>query len=312
MSSFEFTGRLGHLTNIESPWGNAGGVVKTVEDAEQMACTGVGWIEAGSYTLEARAGNGANGERAYYHDPITGETFNALGMPNEGMDQVVKEIPKMARVAHAYRKPLVVNVAPVSHNPAVESIELVQRAYQAGADAVILNAGCPNVITAEGGRHQILSYNISALHVTLQALQATMRRYKPIFVRLSPYDTAVSMRPALDIVKKSGVVSAVFTPNTWSDHRPTDTRGEAILQVPGGTGGKSGPATAHEASHQTHMAVNLLRPFVDVVSSSGIMSGRALAERLSIGAVAGCGTTFYYESPDWRHDTDQLLEELAA
>lgn len=42
----EFNELIGGLENVESPWGNAGGVVKTIEDVERMARTGVGWIEA--------------------------------------------------------------------------------------------------------------------------------------------------------------------------------------------------------------------------------------------------------------------------
>lgn len=310
MGSFEFTGKIGHLDNIESPWGNAGGVIKTVEEAALMARTGVGWIEAGSYTLDPRVGNGANGEVVYVHDPETGETFNALGMPNRGMDTVEKEIPEMVRIARRGHKRLVVNVAPVSSHPTIESVELVERAYRAGADAVLLNAGCPNVITARGDRHQILSYNLSALDMTLRALKKTVDRRRPIFLRLSPYGSAVSMQPAFQVVARSGVVSAVFTPNTWPGQQPT---GRVKLEVPGGKGGKSGPAVARLALHQTSMAANYLRNTpVDVVSSSGIVNGRELSARLALGAVAGCGTTFYYESADWQHDTDKLLEELAA
>jgi len=39
-----FDGRIGHLEGIESPFSNAGGVVKTVEDVAVMALTGVGYI----------------------------------------------------------------------------------------------------------------------------------------------------------------------------------------------------------------------------------------------------------------------------
>lgn len=310
MGSFEFTGNIGHLDNIESPWGNAGGVIKTVEEVALMARTGVGWIEVGSYTLDARAGNGTNGEVVYVHDSETGETYNALGMPNKGMDEVETEIPEMARIAHRNHKRLVVNVAPVSHQPTIESVELVERAYRAGADAVLLNAGCPNVISPQGEHHQILSYNLSQLDLTLRSLKKTVNYHRPIFLRLSPYDTALSMQPAYQVAARSGVVSAVFTPNTWPEQQPA---GKIQLEVPGGKGGKSGPAMARQALHQTGMAVNYLKNTpIDVVSSSGIMNGRELSARLGIGAVAGCGTTFYYESMDWQRDTDELLEALAA
>jgi dihydroorotate dehydrogenase len=315
MSSFEFSGTIGHLSDIESPWGNAGGVVRTVEEAELMARTGVGWVEAGSYTRELRAGNGQNGETVYWHNPETGETFNALGMPNKGMDVVETEIPEMARIVHARgsNKKLVVNVAPVSDRPVGESVELVRRAYVAGADAVLLNTGCPNVIEADGGRHQILSYSFPELEVTLSSLKGVVEKRHPIFVRLSPYESAAEMIQAMQVVCNSGVVSAVFLPNSWPERRPVDGQGEDILQVPGGLGGVSGPAMAIPAAMQTQWAVeSLWKCGIDVVSSSGIRTARELDRRLALGAVAGAGTTFYYESPDWQGDTDRLLHELVV
>lgn len=305
--------RIGHLEGLQSPWGNAGGVVKTVEDAEKMARTGVGWIEAGSYTLEPRAGNSPNGETVYYHNPQTGETTNSLGMPNKGMDSVEGEIWDMVEEVSLLGKKLIVNVAPVSSDPVTEARELVVRAFEGGADAVLVNAGCPNVITEDGGRHEILSYDANALRMVLSGLKDTTEKYDPVFVRLSPYSSRSQMREALRAIQASEAVSAVFLPNTWPGHRPIDESGENILEVPGGTGGLSGPAKQGEATIQTFWAVNLLWDSkIDVVSSSSIMTGQEMARRMRIGAVAGAGTTFYYESENgWQYDTDKLLDEFA-
>lgn len=306
-----FIGKIGHLEGIESPWGNAGGVVKTIEDVDQMAHTGVGWIEAGSYTLEPRVGNSPNGELVYYHNPQTGATFNSLGMPNKGMEEVEKEIPEMATIAHAYNKKLVINVAPVSDKPVGESVELVRRAYQAGADAVLLNAGCPNVVTDGGGRHEILSHNASALQSVLSGLAGVIEQYKPIFLRTSPmgdYGKASWVYGSIP----DGLVSAIFTPNTWGGNKPLDHNGEPVLQVPGGLGGKSGPATAGQAQIQANFASNLC-PHIDVVRSGGITNASELKRALGSGALAGAGTTFYYESQNgWQDDTARLLTELAG
>ena len=69
---------------------------------------------------------------------------------------------------------------------------------------------------------------------------------------------------------------------------------------------------AHFAAEQTHWAANALHDSgIDVVSSGGIMTSRELKRRLDLGAVAGAGTTFFYQSPDWRYDTDRLLFKLA-
>jgi dihydroorotate dehydrogenase len=314
---------IGHL-EIDSPFGNAGGVVKHVEDVEKMAHTGVGWIEAGSYTLEPRAGNAVNPDdpdgplrTVYYHDPATGETFNSLGMPNKGMDSVMTHMPNMAKVAHGHDKPLLVNVAPVSDDPAAESIELVRRAYESGADAVLLNAGCPNVVIEGGGRHEILSHNVEALETTLAGLKAVTERFQPIFIRTSPVKTVegVGAHKAFKIyqaIHKSGVVSAIFTPNSWPGHRPLNEDEEPILEVAGGIGGKSGPATAPDAIDEAAWAIGSLRGTgLDIVMSGSIVDGATLNRRVNENQLAaGAGTTFFYESGDWKHDVDKLIWEF--
>lgn len=311
-----FNVSIGHLEYVESPWGNAGGVVRTLEDVELMAKTGVGWIEAGSYTLEPRVGDNPNGEKVYHHDSEIGGTYNSLGMPNKGLDKVEKEIPEMVKIAHAHNKKLVVNVAPVSNDPVTETQELVARAYEAGADAALVNAGCPNVVTPDGRRHEILSYKPRVLMVVLRGLKAVSQKYNPVFVRLSPFPYAnghqrLQVSQALWI---PGTVSAAFTPNTWPGHKPLNKDDEPILQVPGGIGGKSGPAMAAESAYETRLfAQHLSDTHVDVVSSSGIMNAAELQKRLDLGAVAAAGTTFYYESQNgWQDDTARLLTELAG
>lgn len=307
----EFNGQIGHLSDIESPWANAGGVAKTIEDVELLSRAGVGWVEAGSYTRELRLGNGANGETVYYHNTLTGQTYNSLGMPNKGFDLVETEIPEMKRITDAYNKKLVVNIAPVGLDPAQESVELTRRAYAAGADAVLLNAGCPNVVTEDGGRHEILSRSPYDFYNVLTALGGLKL---PIFVRISPQSSYGDMKRICDVVRRSKTVSALFAPNTWPGYIPLNTEtGEPILEVPGGAGGLSGPATAKEAATQTNWALAGLKGSeIDVVRSGGITTGRELGKCLVDGAAGAAGSTFYYESKNgWKDDTNQMLSELA-
>ncbi|CAN5641398.1 hypothetical protein BH23PAT2_BH23PAT2_07250 [soil metagenome] len=313
-----FDGRVGHFEDIDWPWANAGGVVKSIEDVEVMANTSVGWVEAGSYTLEPRLGNAWNEETqqadkiVYHHNSETGETGNSLGMPNKGMDIVEKEIPVMTRIANNAGSKLVVNVAPVSEKPLEESVELVRRAYEAGAHSVILNAGCPNVVTPGGGRHELLSRNKEAFTNVLAGLAAAALP-KPIWVRISPQETYASGRGIFKAMIYSGIVSAVLTPNTWPGFKPVDEAGTTVLNVAGNVGGKSGPATTAQSRLQTVWARYALRGSkIDVISSSGIMNGEELAIRLRLGAVAGAGSTFYYEAQEpWQIATRRLLNQLS-
>jgi dihydroorotate dehydrogenase len=288
-------------------------VVKSVADVEAMAATGVGWIEDGSVTLEPRIGNGASGERTYCYDAASGETGNSLGMPNSGIMVASRDMAEKISIARKLNKKFVQNVAPVGPEPALETQELVARAYQSGAEAVLLNAGCPNVISEDGDRHETLSQNVDELEMVLDGLITVTDRFRPIFLRLSPQPDRTATRRILRPVLASGVVSAVFVPNTWPGYRPVDASGEPILEVPGGIGGRSGPACAPAAAEQTRWAAEILRHTkLDVVSSAGIMNAAELRRRLDLGALAAAGTTFYYESADWRADTDCLLRELAG
>jgi dihydroorotate dehydrogenase len=329
----EFNLSIGSLEHLESPFGNAGGVVKRLEDVERMAKTGVGWIEAGSYTLEQRLGNeyDTNGDLiidektgnailVYYHDPETGQTFNSLGMPNKGIDKVYKEIPEMSQIAHAHNKALVVNVAPVSAAPADETRTLVALAFEAGADEVIVNGGCPNVVLEDGTRKEILSTNPEALRKVLCGLKPVVERFKPVWLRISSQYNYDSAKKVFRVIESSGMVSTVLDPNTFPGKGPLDNDGQPILGVANNIVGKSGPATSGDSLKQVKMARDILNGSkIDLVASGGIMDneniGVIAAEQMKrcmdLGAVGVAGTTFFYENPDWREATHKLLSDFA-
>lgn len=319
----EVNWRIGQMDHLESPWGNAGGVIKTVEELEKMLQTGVGWAEAGSYCLEKRYGNQKDPEGnfkidpgtgepvvVYHHDPETEETTNSLGMPGQGMDQLEQEIPEMQRMADAREKGLMFNLAPVTDDPVAETQELVDRTLSAGARRIILNFGCPNVLGQDGESHEPLSYHPVVVSNVLLGLKPILQRFgnQRIAVRTSPFKNYDQAKTVYRRIEASGVVDAVFTPNTWAL-----TKGESSpLGVKGG--GRSGPKWADEAAKQTWWAVDTLNDTgIDVVSSSSIKNAQELKRRLAIGAVAGAGTTFYYEAQEaWEEATYKLLRDLAA
>lgn len=310
----KFNGRVGHLEGITAPWANAGGVVLSINDVLNMAQTAVGWVEAGSFTLERRLNKVTmlTDQPQYQHNPYTGETFSNDDMPNKGMDVVEVEIPEMVRVAHQYGKQLVVNVAPVSEDPVEESIELVRRAQAAGADCVLLNAGYRNVKAQGGEPNELLSRSPATFGKVLNGLYEA--NVKPIWVRLSPQERIGNCNSITAHILGSRVVSAVATPNVWNTSQPRGVKSDCVLSMPVGFAGKSGWAMADSARRETRLIGQALGfANVDVISSSGIDTARELKHRLFFGAKAGAGTTFYYESQDgWADDTGRLLSELAA
>ncbi|HZP55731.1 MAG TPA: hypothetical protein VFB03_03105 [Candidatus Saccharimonadales bacterium] len=330
----EQTWHIGRM-EVASPWGNAGGVVKTVEDVEAMARTGVGWVEAGSYTLEKRYGNKKDpitGELIidpetdeplvdYCHDPVSGETGNSLGMPNLGRDEVVRQIPEMNRIAASHGKEVVYNVAPVSDDPVSETLELVHSFAAAGARRIILNGACPNVILEGQVRHELLTRNPKMTNLVLRGLRPPVEKYPglDIYLRIAPMDSYDMAKTVLRGVESAGTVGGIWAPNTWGGYKPIKD-GKPVLTIEGNTGGKSGPAVADQVAKQVEWAVRILNGSkIGVVASSGVANWEAkriraaetLKRFMDIGAVAGAGTTFYYEIEDgWHEDTHRLLREF--
>lgn len=302
---------------IESPLMNAGGVVKTPLEADQMAATGVGAVLAGSYTLEPRIGNSPNGERVYYHDAETGITYNSLGMPNSGVDMLATVLSMMQKRVHSREKPLVINLAPVSDKPADETREMLSRLSSGGnyyVDAVELNASCPNVVTADGGRHELLSHHPDDLAEVLAVLTDESRPIDigSVWVRISPFHERHDALQLVEVVHELGV-DAVSAFNTFPGGKPLRD-GEPALEVPGNVGGMSGPGMSAEAEEQMRWLMDARSAYgasFDIIGSNGISDVRSMRRRLNMGASMVSATTLFYESTDWGGSVHEILEDFS-
>ena len=305
---------------MESPLMNAGGVVKSVEDVRMMSQTGVGAVLAGSFTLEPRVGNSPNGEVVYHHDNVNGATYNALGMPNKGLEAAAKDLPEMIHIAHDHGKPFVLNIAPVSTDPIAEITamgQMLSREGVEGIDAIELNSSCPNVVSSDGGRHAILSHNPDLLGDVLNELRDVSVKEglsDSLIVRISPF---LSRDDALLLARQlheSGV-DAVSAFNTFPGGRPVDENKKPILQVPGGVGGQSGALTVRQAELQTQWLVdarNKVGAAFEIIGSNGVTDAPSMKRRLAIGASAVSSTTLFYEAiPKWGKAVDDILTDFS-
>lgn len=305
---------------MESPLFNGGGVVKSLEDVKLMSATAVGAVLAGSYTLEHRAGNSPDGEVVYYHDEQTGITYNALGMPNKGLQAVASELPEMISIVHDHGKPFILNFAPVTADPVQEVIamsRILAKANITNLDAIELNASCPNVVTEEGGRHELLSHHPEQLARVLFELSDIIANEVPakaLMVRISPFHNSDQARDTAVALEMSGV-DIVSAFNTFPGGLPRDSEGRQKLSVPGGVGGQSGPGMTARAEEQTlwlaDARVNANASF-EIYGSNGISNGEDLRTRLELGASAVSATTVFWESRSWKQAADRILREYSA
>ncbi len=310
----EFYTHIGHLYGINSPWANAGGPVKTIEQVDAMARTEAGWVEIGSITPESRPDLSLEGQLTYIHDPNQGTTFNKFEMPGSGFGAFINDLPEMLDVAHGHRKHLIVNVAPTGADPIQETVEMVDEVYVHNADAVLVNPDCPNLGADEGGVKEQFSNNPEQLRNLLESIRG-LNNLRPIFLRIAPPENRAGMGRICEVVRHSGVVSALFVSNSWPI-QSSDIKEEPRLEKWSGLGGKSGPAMAFRSANVTKWAVDGLQGSgIDVVRSCGVAEFAEIDRSLRIGAVAAAGSTFYFEAgppENWEEATDKLLSTFIS
>jgi dihydroorotate dehydrogenase len=161
------------LAGVELPnaLGLAAGFDKTCAHLDALSRLGFGYVVGGTITRDARRGN-PKPRIARIRE--RGSLVNAMGLPNPGAEAVARTL---ARVPHA--GPRFVSIA----DQDVEDVLATHALLEPHADAIELNASCPNV---SWGRDRDNEAHLASL---LRALAP--RRRRPLFVKLPPFRTDV-------------------------------------------------------------------------------------------------------------------------
>jgi dihydroorotate dehydrogenase len=313
--------------DIDSPLVNAAGSINgtspenILREVDVLAATGIGAITVGSFTVPRQEGNVvAYGEPVYYHNPEKGLTYNSMGLPNIGLDEAVKMAHDIARHADAGGKRTIFSVSPTLPNeeiggPSEQAAKLAYRFFdEAVVEFVELNVSCPNVVTSDGSRKPMLGYDPEGMEELVETLRKEIGRPSGGFgIKVPPYLTEEQralLPQVAGTILDSELFSYVTTSNTVPNQVPT-VDGKPILSVPGGAGGMSGPNTKEVGREQLQLWKGLVGDRLEIISTLGVDSGKELAVRRELGAVAAGGVTFLWESRDWGATVTKMLSDYA-
>jgi dihydroorotate dehydrogenase (NAD+) catalytic subunit len=161
--------------SLENPTMLASGILGySAETLKSVAEGGAGAVVTKSVGLKPRSG---------YANPTVVQVecglINAVGLPNPGIEEFVKDIREAKAVLKA---PLIASVYGFS---AEEYALVAEKAVKAGADAVELNVSCPHV--RETGAE--IGQNPKVLAEVVEKVKRSID--KPVFVKLSPNVTDI-------------------------------------------------------------------------------------------------------------------------
>ncbi|HSL10100.1 MAG TPA: dihydroorotate dehydrogenase 2 [Actinomycetota bacterium] len=254
---------------LRNPVGLAAGFDKTCRHLDALAELGFGSVTGGTITRHPRRGNA---KPRIARNRATASLTNAMGLPNPGADAAARALARARRVA-----PIVVSVADEDVGDAIATVELVAP----HADAIELNASCPNVAW---GRDRDNESHLRELVTSFRA-----RIDVPLFVKVPPFTTDTEREVVLAL---AGVAADAGADGfVCSNTRPVDDPRLAV-----GRGGLSGG----EIRELTPVVVDAVARATDrpVVACGGIATPDDVRRALDAGARAvQVYTAFVYAGP---------------
>ena len=272
--------------------GLAAGFDKNGTCVDALGALGFGFIEVGTVTPLAQAGNPRPRIKRL---PAQRAIINRMGFPNEGIAAVC------ARLAHRrYAGVCGLNIGKNASTPLESAAEDYARCLTAAfgcADYLAINVSSPNTVgLRELQMEEHLAPLLERLLETRARLMAQREGRLPLLLKLSPDLSASELEAAARVIAGLQLDGAIATNSTV--RRPMAVDGG---DVPGGMSGRP----LHSLALETVRTLRrLLGPGIPIIGVGGIASLESAREMLEAGAdLIQIYTALVYEGPE-------LIDEL--
>lgn len=272
---------------FSNPVGMAAGFDKNGEVFNEMQAFGFSFIEIGTLTPKAQAGNPKPRVFRLVKDKAL---INRMGINNNGIDFAVKRLERQ-------RHKIIIggNIGKNTTTPNSEAV----RDYEAGfmsiydqVDYIALNVSCPNVESLSELQEK---KQLKEILERLAIRRKEMSIYKPILVKISPDLNNSQIDESLENIIKFGIDGVIAT-NTTTRRDGLTLSGDNIEAK--GKGGMSGLPLKDRSTEMIRYIVQRTGGKLPVIGVGGIMSENDALEKLAAGAaLIQVYTGFIYEGP---------------
>lgn len=263
--------------------GIAAGLDKNGKYVPALACLGVGFIEVGSVSPQARVGNPKPRLfRLVKHKAI----INRIGLANDGVD-VVAERLKAVRVTPK----IGVNISNNKDSQDEQLVKDYEYCFQKVADVadyVTLNISCPH----EQALQALQFDDVKKLLAAMKQQQSQLARYTPIVVKISPDMSVDQMRTFAKILIEFEIDGVIATNTT---NRRDDLDDEPLAKE---SGGLSGEPLFKYSLQAVNVLTEMLPQSIPIIAVGGIDSEKRAAQMFAAGAsLVQVYTGLVYQGP---------------
>jgi dihydroorotate dehydrogenase len=272
---------------FKNPVGLAAGFDKNAVLYNELANFGFGFIEIGTVTPKAQAGNPK--KRLFRLKDDQG-IINRMGFNNDGLDAAIAQLKK--------NKGKLIIGGNIGKNTQTKPEDYTKdylecfNALHAYVDYFVLNVSCPNV-----GSHAKLN-DKEYLEELIQAVQKSNKTFeiqKPILLKIAPDLNNNQLDEIIQLVadtKLDGVIAS----NTSTDRNGLKASVELLESI--GNGGLSGQPIKEKSTRVIKYLSEKSKKAFPIIGVGGIHSAKDAIEKLQAGAdLVQIYTGFIYEGP---------------
>ncbi len=286
--------------------GLAAGLDKDAKHIDAMAQCGFGFIEVGTVTPLAQAGN----EKPRLFRLVADKAIiNRMGFNNAGVEALVKSL-KQSQSVKQRQCVLGINIGKNKATPLENAVDdylaCMQQVYPY-ADYITINISSPNTPGLRELQHgQGLTSLLTQLKNKQAELHKLYQRYVPLAVKIAPDLNEDEIK---DIAARllSAEIDAVIATNT-SNSRPSSLSCQKLASEAGGLSGQPVFEISTQVLKQLVIALDNKLP---VIAVGGISSADDALEKIKAGAsLVQIYTGFIYSGPRLIHDCAKALKKL--
>lgn len=294
--------------SFSNPVGLAAGFDKNGTAAEFLAALGFGFIEVGTVTHKAQAGNPRPRLFRLPHDRAL---INRLGFNNQGTAQVAEHLS-----AHRPDCVLGINIGKsrvVALEDATEDYLASFELVHALADYVVVNVSSPNTPNLrELQKPEALTALLDALQQRNRELahEHPRRQPVPLLVKIAPDLTEKDLETIVGVAEGAGLAGIVATNTTTSRAGLTTPAGRVAAC---GEGGLSGAPLRSRSTEVIASLYRLTRGRLTIIGVGGVFTAEDAWEKITAGAsLVQLYTGFIYQGAGVARDINDGLAEILS
>ena len=272
-----------------NPVGLGAGFDKNAEHLDVLALLGFGFIEIGTVTPLAQAGNPAP---RLFRLPDQKALINRMGFNNDGVEKIAARLKDRKSKEHA---PLIIG-GNIGKNKVTENEDAWKdycinfKGLEEVVDYFVANVSSPNTPGLRALQEK------EALRKIFAELQDLNKNNKPILLKIAP-DLELSALDDIIALTQEVKIDGLVSSNTTLD-RSLLNQANQIKAEKIGAGGLSGQPLLHKSNEVLRYLYKGINGRIPIIASGGILTGADAQSKINAGAdLVQVWSGFIYEGP---------------